>query len=408
MRTNIRRHRKAAGLAAGIALIIGLVGCSKGDQNAGGAIAAPDALTTALPSLTDEHSDVTLRAEAMAPSVAVPRAQPPSAPGVQPPSAPAAPPASAPPASAPTVLTPGQGKDLVRTANWTLTVKVKHAEDPDADKAARNAQAVEIADKVRAAGLAAGGYVGYSEGTGSTQVVTLRVPVESYESVRTAISALGDIRGSESVEDVTTKLADLDSRAKSMRASLDRVRALLADAKELKDVIALESEMSRREADLESLLSQQKSLKGQATLSTITVTVNAISDAPKPEVAAADNSFVAGMKASWRATKAIGGGLAQWAGALLPWLPLVLALVLVGLWLRRRYRRAQAARVYAPYQGQGMAAAPGMVMPQASAGFAAPTFPSGPVVAPEGSAVAPEGPAPAQPNQDSTGTGTAN
>ena len=44
-----------------------------------------------------------------------------------------------------------------------------------------------------------------------------------------------------------------DARVASQRASVDRVRALLSEARSIGDVVAIESELTRREADLDSL-----------------------------------------------------------------------------------------------------------------------------------------------------------
>ena len=54
-------------------------------------------------------------------------------------------------------------------------------------------------------------------------------------------------------------------------------------ATKLSDVVTLEGELSSRQADLESLLAQQASLKDRTTLATITL--DALGAAEKPEAA---------------------------------------------------------------------------------------------------------------------------
>lgn len=56
-----------------------------------------------------------------------------------------------------------------------------------------------------------------------------------------------------------------------MQASVDRVRALMAGAKSLSEVVSLESELTRRESDLESLQRQQQGLSARVSLSTVTL-----------------------------------------------------------------------------------------------------------------------------------------
>src|SRR3712207_7297710 len=58
------------------------------------------------------------------------------------------------------------------------------------------------------------------------------------------------------------------SRVESARAALERIRALLDRADSLGTVIRLESVLSDRQAELESLLAQQKALAAQTQMST--------------------------------------------------------------------------------------------------------------------------------------------
>ena len=59
--------------------------------------------------------------------------------------------------------------------------------------------------------------------------------------------------------------------ARTARASLARVRVLMDKAATIADVVALEGELSRRQADLESLQAQQRVLADQTAQATVTV-----------------------------------------------------------------------------------------------------------------------------------------
>ena len=74
---------------------------------------------------------------------------------------------------------------------------------------------------------------------------------------------------------MTGQVVDVNSRVDSMTASVARVRALLAQATSIADVISIESELSVREANLESLQQQQAALGGQVALSTISLSITA-------------------------------------------------------------------------------------------------------------------------------------
>lgn len=157
--------------------------------------------------------------------------------------------------------TPQLPANIIRTAS--LSVRV-----PDVDKALASA---------RTTTTDAGGYVGEETTTRDaddiphTEVV-LRVPVERYDAVLDALQGTGTLlERTAKAEDVTDQVVDVDSRVRSQRASVARVRALMDRAGDLSDIVSLESELSRREADLEALLSRQASLKDRTSLATITL-----------------------------------------------------------------------------------------------------------------------------------------
>ena len=53
------------------------------------------------------------------------------------------------------------------------------------------------------------------------------------------------------------------------------MRACSPKATSISEIVSVEGELTRREADLESLLAKQKSLAGQTQLATITLTLSA-------------------------------------------------------------------------------------------------------------------------------------
>ena len=148
-------------------------------------------------------------------------------------------------------------------------------------------------------------------------VIALRVPVAEYEQVMSSLGELGlPTNLVEKASDVTAQVVDLDSRIKTMKEGVERVRALMADATKVSEVIAIESELSSREADLEALLAEQAALSDQVALSTVTVTVKAITDKPvaAPVLSpppAARTGFLGGLDKGWAAAKAF----AVWVAA---------------------------------------------------------------------------------------------
>ncbi|MFH9083838.1 DUF4349 domain-containing protein [Streptomyces sp. NPDC017673] len=218
---------------------------------------------------------------------------------------------------------------IIRTAS--LTVEVKDV--PRALEAAR------------ATAEDAGGYVGNettsrdTDGHERTRVV-LRVPTGKYDEVLTGLQGTGRVvdRTAKAV-DVTDQVVDVDSRVKSQRASVARIRALMEKATKLSDVVALEGELSGRQADLEALLARQASLKDRTSLATITLS---LSETP---VRQADDSpgFTDALAGGWHVFVDVLRWIALGLGAVLPFVALAALLVL--LWLRvvrpRLPRRAE-------------------------------------------------------------------
>lgn len=167
--------------------------------------------------------------------------------------------------------------------------------------------------------------------------LTIRVPAKDFEHAMHDLEGLGTLQSStSSAEDVTTQAIDIDARVKSQRASIERIRTLLSAAKSIGDVVRIESELSSREAALDSLVQQQRFLGDQTARSTITVEIDRHAAVVRHEHA---KGFLAGLHRGWSGLVASAGGVLLVLGILLPWLPLVALATGLGWWLVRRWRR---------------------------------------------------------------------
>jgi hypothetical protein len=130
---------------------------------------------------------------------------------------------------------------------------------------------------------------------------------------------------------------DTASRVKSQRASVERVRTLLGRATGIGDVVRLESELSRREADLDALEARLASLDDSTTLATLVVTFSRPdTGAPAPRD---EDGFLAGLQAGWHALGASAAVVLQIVGAVIPF-AFLLTLVGLPVWLVLRRRRS--------------------------------------------------------------------
>ena len=106
------------------------------------------------------------------------------------------------------------------------------------------------------------------------------------------------------------------------------------------DVATVEAELSKREADLESMQAKQRSLADLTALSTITV--NLLGRAATP-IAPSARGFVGGLRGGWHAFVVTLDGLLVVFGAVLPFLVVLGLPVILLLWWRRRARRPRPA-----------------------------------------------------------------
>ncbi|HEU5456682.1 MAG TPA: DUF4349 domain-containing protein [Nocardioides sp.] len=161
--------------------------------------------------------------------------------------------------------------------------------------------------------------------------LVIRVPSQFFDDVMTELGEVAELRSAKRTsEDVTTEVIDIGVRVRAQERSLERIELLLSRAQSLRDIIAIESQLSRRQADLDSLKAQQAFLADQTSLSTITVFLEK-SDKAVP-VEPDEAGFVAGLQHGWDALGRAATVLATGLGALLPFM-VVLLLLGVPVWL---------------------------------------------------------------------------
>ncbi|WP_156384202.1 DUF4349 domain-containing protein [Marmoricola sp. Leaf446] len=164
-------------------------------------------------------------------------------------------------------------------------------------------------------------------GRPTDSTLVLRVPTPRFADALDALAGLGRaVDQTRSAEDVTTQVVDTEARVRAAERSIRSIERLLSRAEQLGEVIRIESDLARRQADLDSLKQQQAYLADQTSLSTITLHLQRPSaDEPAREDA---RGFLAGLGAGWDAMTGSAVALATVVGAVLPFAAL---LALVGL-----------------------------------------------------------------------------
>ena len=152
--------------------------------------------------------------------------------------------------------------DVVRYGNLSLEVT-------DADDAlARITTIVENA----------GGYISASSRSGEGENLylsaTLRLPASEFSAVMTALRGEGEVLYEDiGSYEVTMQVLDLEARLENLRASEKAFLELLDRAETVADVVAVQSELSRIQGDIESYEAQLSGVKDQVDMASIYVSL---------------------------------------------------------------------------------------------------------------------------------------
>ncbi|MFI6583822.1 DUF4349 domain-containing protein [Embleya sp. NPDC050493] len=221
---------------------------------------------------------------------------------------------------------------------------------PDLDRATGDAQGVA---------RARGGLVTDERTTRSTEqeanragaattTLTLKVPPTEFDRALDELSRIGRVLNRQrTAKDVTDEVVDVDSRIASQRRSVERTRQLMDKAATIADIVTLEGELTRREADLESLLKRQQALTAQTDLSTITITIT--TDPERTADRHRDDDGFAGAigdawSAGWHGLAGTGRVIAIVLAAIFPFALILILVWLIDRFTGRRLRRLRRSR----------------------------------------------------------------
>lgn len=154
----------------------------------------------------------------------------------------------------------------------------------------------------------------------------VRIPVDQYQEFIDRVSQLGNVEAlNTSSTDVTLQTVDLTARINSLQTSIERLEALVQEASNVADLIAAESALAERQAELDSLLSQQKYLTDQVDLASIYIILlrkDAL-DAAQPI------GFWAGIQKGFESVLNTLENSTTFIGLIIPWVLVVLLLLVL-------------------------------------------------------------------------------
>lgn len=219
----------------------------------------------------------------------------------------------------------GVDRDLVRTATLDLTAK-----EPDT-----------AAAKARSLVGALGGRVAQEQTSfsgNSSVVLTLAIPPKNFDAAMEQLSELGKVKNrSVSTDDVTGTVTDLEGRITTLKASITRLQGFLADASDAGQIGMLESELLRRETELEGIQGQLRTIEAQVAESTVTLTITETGKRLDPVIDEDDGvGFIDGLTSGWNAFTAVVNAIVVAMAAIAPFLAIGLVVWLVVRLIRRR------------------------------------------------------------------------
>ena len=224
---------------------------------------------------------------------------------------------------------PLQQRQVIRTATVDLTV-------PDVDRAAQ----VALAATARAGGHADSDQRS-TGAAGRHAHLVLRVPAARLDDLLGQVIALGrETSRTEQGSDVTAGVADVGARVTELQISVARLQDFLRHSGSITDLLALESQLTQRQSDLQSTIAQQRALADQVSLATLTVELSP----PAAGISGRASQlpgFSGALRASLHALLFSSRLLLALLGYLTPFLVVLAAAGYLGL---RRRRRSRAIR----------------------------------------------------------------
>jgi len=162
-----------------------------------------------------------------------------------------------------------QERKMIRTASLDIVVKNPR----------------QISEKIRVLAEQAGGFLVSSETNGgenaSSASLTIRIPVDKFEQVRTEISSLGLRVENEKLEaqDVTKQYVDLAARLRNLRAQETQYLGILKQARTVKDTVEVSDKLDEVRSQIEEQQAEFDALSKQVATVALTVSLRAEAEA---------------------------------------------------------------------------------------------------------------------------------
>ena len=135
-------------------------------------------------------------------------------------------------------------------------------------------QALLIASRYGGSVVSSSSQAELQDGSIKSGTITIRIPSFSFNSALADASKLGKLKSRMvQTEDVTEEYVDLKARITNSKANVQSLRALLAEAKTVSEVLQVQQSLTSAQEELEQLEGRQQYLDENTTYSTLTLTM---------------------------------------------------------------------------------------------------------------------------------------
>lgn len=165
--------------------------------------------------------------------------------------------------------------------------------------------------------------------------VSARIPEDRFQEVMNGLGEFGKVSNSSvNRQDVTSEVLDLDARITVLEDSIARLKELMDQASGVDELIAAETGLTERQAELDSLRSQREWLEDQVAMSSLWVSFTTAQDAPGFTFAKAWRVFLNSIEV-----------VAYAAIVVLPWAAVIGTITAVVVVKRRKRAIKQSSRL---------------------------------------------------------------
>jgi len=221
----------------------------------------------------------------------------------------------------------GMEKKIIRSASLTITTQTY-------DESLENLKRL-CEEK--------GGWIAYAyENANSARrsaTLTMRVPAKEFDSFLQGAGDTGRItQRSESADDVTESYYDTKTRLETQQALMARLQALVTDAADLSDLLALESQIADTQYQIDRLQSSLNRTDSQVDYATVDVTLR--EEIPSDSLITKEKTLgerlMDAIETGWESFVEFLSDMVVFLAAALPFLVVIAVLVIVVKIIRKR------------------------------------------------------------------------